>query len=334
MADTSADHKLADATLSALDERSYGHPALHLRAIELLFEKLSKSQLIKHQLLPASEFERLISESAEEAFNKGDATNEISRTVIEAYRLFRREDNQIRCSQGSEGPWLDVSTLLAPEITVPKRRVALAYLHTLAYPELADALEQFAPPGKRRGVAEGSLRDRFIFGRKVNSTICGYLITACVNFKMIEETGEVLRAKWAPPPALATMVVRRYLMLTAYRPDTAHDVEDVLTQASFVLPRELFGRHPADSYWLNALRAPSGIIGRELSGAMMRISLDGLTWFAASSLISPLDCGRILRARRAKDSLSRVRTAIIRRFEKLDQPPINAGQIEAELRPE
>lgn len=334
MPDTAADHKLADAALSALEERSYGHPALHLRAIELLFEKLSKSQAIKTNVLPTNEFDQLISEAAEEAFNKGDAISEISRTVVEAYRLFRREDGQIRLSRGIDGPWLEVATLLAPDVSPPKRRIALAHLHTLAYPEIVDALEQFSPPGKRRGSAEDSLRDRFIFGRKVNSTICGYLITACVNFKMIEDSGELFRAKWAPPPALATIVIRRYLMLTGYRPDTAHDVEDVLTQASFALPRGLFGRHPADSPWLKALRPPPEIIGRELSGAIMRIGLEGLTWFAANGLISPLDCGKILRTRRAKESLSRLRTAIIRRFEKLDQPPINAGQIEAELQPE
>jgi hypothetical protein len=336
MPDTAADRKLADAALSAMEERSYGHPAFHLRAIELFFEKLAKSQLVKDHLLQTEEFDKLVCEAAKEAFNKSDAINEISRTVIDAYRLFRREDGQMRLAHGVAGPWLDVATLLAPGISTPQRRIALAHLHTLAYPEIVDAVEQFSLPGKRRGVAVDSLRDRFIFGRKVNSTICGYLITACVNFKMIEESGELIRAKWAPPPVLATIVVRRYLMLTGYRPDTAHDVEDVLNQASFALPRDLFGRHPAVSSWLKALRPPSEIIGRELSGAIMRISLDGLTWFAANGLISPLDCGKILRTRRAKDSLSRVRTAIIRRFEneKLDQPPINSGQIEAELQPE
>jgi hypothetical protein len=307
-----------------------------LRAIEILLDKLSAAANVSKGILEAKEFEAIVAKSAAEAFNKSDAVSEITRTVVDAYRLFQRDNDRFRMLQGESvsGPWLGLDSLLIAGQNPARRRMALAHIHALAYPEIVDALEQFAAPGKRKSAAEDSLRDRFIFGRKVNSTVAGFLVSACANFKMVEEVDAVLRARWAPPPVLAAIVIRRYLLLTSYRPDTAHETNDVLHQASFILPRQLFERHPADAGWLKALRSPPDVIRREVAGAMMRIAMDGLTWFASAGLISPVDCGRILRTRRAKDSLGKVREALIRRMARLDQPPINANEIETELQPE
>lgn len=336
MPDTSADRALAEATISALDQRSFGHPALHLRAIEILLDKLGALANASSGTLEAKDFEAMVAELAAQAFNKSDAVSEIMRTLVDAYHLFQRDNNRFKLLQGElvTAPWLGVDLSLTARQNSARRRMSLAHIHALAYPEIVDALEQFAAPGKRKTSAEDSLRDRFIFGRKVNSTIAGFLVSACMHFKMVEEVDPVLRARWAPPPVLAAIVIRRYLLLTSYRPDTAHETNDVLNQASFVLPRQLFERHPTDFGWLKALGSPQNVIRREVGGAMMRITMDGLTWFAGAGLISPVDCGRILRTRRAKDALGRVREALIRRMARLDQPPINANEIEADLQPE
>jgi hypothetical protein len=332
MPDTAADRKLASAVIQALEQREYGHPALHVRAVEILLgEKLSQVLEARGDALSVADFASLAEEAAVAAHNKADAPGEIVRTLVDGYRLFVREGEVLRPRRGGlvDAPWLGIEAVLGP-----RRRGALAHLHILAFPEIVAVLEQFAPPGRQRTVVVDSLKDRFVYGRKVNSVVAGFLVRAAREYGMIESVGqgdEGYRTCWAPPPAAAAVVVRSYLMLTGHAVDVAHDTSDVATQASFVLPRSFLARHPADAPWLRELGAPPDVIRREVGGASLRIDLEGLSWFAGAGLVSPLDCARVLRVRRAKDSLGRLREHLLVRMARLTDPPVNAAEIEAEL---
>jgi len=278
MADSSFDRELAQAAIDAIDERNYGHPAVHpIPLIRLLTDVLPPLAAEHRGIIPAGKFDEAVRKVATEASLKDQGADEL-RTILRAYRLVRPEQESYRVLSTTDvhTPWLAFDELSAEHLSQRERFRRLAHLHMLAYPELLELIELLAPPGRRKGELERALRDRFAFTRKINTTIAAFLIDVARSFELASAQTDLMpmRNVWAPPTVLTALVVRRYLELTNFAPDRGIETADLLRQCAAVVPGVFFQRHPADSQWYQSLRAPTGTFLREVGGAQLRIRSD------------------------------------------------------------
>src|SRR5262249_46638241 len=112
--------------------------------------------------------------------------------------------------------------------------------------------------------------------------------------------------------------------------DVAVETDELIAQVTSILPPRLFEHHPATSSWMRALRAPTDAFVSEVGGSRVRLTMQGLNWFAGTGLVSPLDCGKVLRGHNATDSLIKLRDALVERMAPLS--PANMQVIEDALR--
>jgi hypothetical protein len=333
MADTSFDRELAQAAIDAIDERNYGHPAVHpMPLVRLLTDVLPPLATEHRGIIPTEKFDQAVRKVAAEASLKDQGPDEL-RTILRAYRLVRPEQESYRVlnMKDVQAPWLGFDELSSDHLSQRERFRRLAHLHMLAYPELLELIELLAPPGRRKGDLERAVRDRFAFTRKINANIAAFLIDVARSFELASAQAELMRNVWAPPTVLAALVVRRYLELTVFALDRGIETTDLLRQCSAVVPGPFFQRHPADSQWYQGLRAPVGTLLREVGGAQLRIRSDGVLWFARAGLLAPVHSAYVLRERRAKDSYARLTKRIMERVRSFSPQPANANEIAEEL---
>jgi hypothetical protein len=333
MPETAFDRDLAQAAINVIEQRDYGHPAIHPMPIARLVAEILPPLAAEHRgMIPGDHFNEAIRKAANDA-QLGDKSPDDLKTILRAYRLVRPEQDSYRILGISdvESPWLGFEEVADERLSLRERFRRFAHLHMLAYPELLEAIVLLAPPGRREGDIERALRDRFAFTRKINATIAAYLIDVARSFELASTQGKKLRNVWAPPTVLAALVVRRYLELTDFALDRGIETADLLRQCAAVIPGMFFRQHPAETQWYRALRAPVDICLREVGGAQLRIRLDGLLWLARAGLLAPLQCARVLRERRAKDSLTRLRQRLLDRVRSFLPSPVNANEIETEL---
>jgi hypothetical protein len=316
-----------------MEQQPTNHPAVHIGAVDKLLELLkAESSLEKLEELPWARYEELRDKAAAAAQAGVRAHDEVDRVMFEkGYRLLQHGGEKVRPTTNAPPPWISGLDVLRDGDPPSRRRRLLAHLHGLAFPEVGELLELFAYPGKPASIVQ-TRRDNFVFWRKLNQVTADYVASELREFGLLQrQADESFCAVRASPPILAGIVVRKYLVLADHRVDQAVDIGDLLSQAGGVLPPRLFDGHPADSAWLRALRAPGGVFLQEVGGSRVRLGLEGLCWFAEAGIASPLDCGKVLRQRRAKESLARVREALIKRMAELR--PINMSAIEIALQP-
>ena len=330
MPDTSQDRALANAVISTMERQPTSHPHVHLDAVEKLLDLLRVEFLLeKGPAIAWARYEELRNEACLAAHHLSDARGEVDRVIFgTGYCLLRRDEELVHQCDDVPPPWISCVDVLRVGEPPSRRRRLLAHLHALAFPEVGELLELFAYPGKPASVVQ-TRRDHFVFWRKLNQVTSDYVAHELKEFGLLQrKADDTLIAAWAPPPVLAGIVVRKYLVLADHHVDQAIDTEDLLSQAGAVLPLRLFDGHPGSSSWLKTLRPPGDIFQREVGGSRVRLGLEGLSWFARANIASPLDCGKVLRQRRAKESLGRVREALIKRmaeFRPVDMPAIEAA---------
>jgi hypothetical protein len=334
MTKSSFDNDLAQAAIDVIDERAYNHPAVHAAPFaRLVSELLPPIAAEHHGQIPKDVLDDVCRSAAEYAKLGDKGSSGELKKLLQNYRLVIVEQDTCRILNRADvpAPWLGFDSVAAPHLHQVERFRRIAHLHMLAYPELLEAVELLAPPGRTEGAVESALRDRFAFTRKINGVIANYLLAVMQTFDMTSESNNVLRNAWAPPSVLAALVVRRYLELTEFSIDRGVDTADLLRQCAAIVPGRFFQRHPVDMEWYQALRAPPDVCTSEVGGAQLRIRADGILWFARAGLLSPVHCAILLRKRRAKDALARVRTRILDRVRSFNPLPINVSEIEAEL---
>jgi hypothetical protein len=332
MPDTAQDRTLAATVVSVMERQPTNHPPVHVSALEKLLETLRAEFVVEGaEALPLPRYEELRNQAVTAARHREAARTELDRIVFDdGYRLLTRGE-EIRPTRNVPPPWIPGFDVLRDGDQAPRLRRTLAHLHALAFPEVSELLELFAYPGKPASIVQ-TRRDHFLFWRKMNQVSADYVAGELKEFGLVQrQTDDTLCAVWAPPSVLAGIVLRKYLILSEHRVGEAIETEDLLSQAAGVLPPRLFGRHPTNSAWLRELRAPTDVFQYEVGGSRVRLGMEGLCWFAEAGLVSPFDCGRVLRQRRAKESLARVREALIKRMAELH--PVNMSTIERELQP-
>jgi hypothetical protein len=331
MSKRDADNSFAEVTIATLRRQPTSHPAVHVPAIEEVLFNLSQVLTTKeNNALSSSEYKDLRVAAAIKAGQKSEKSfAEIDRILFEDYQILSRKDEVVSITTDMPPPALAGTTILRENRS--RWRYLLAHQHALAFPELVEIMELFAPPGKPASAAQ-SRRDHFIFWRKLNQVTVDYAVDELREFRVLERTPEnTLCAVWAPPPILCILTVKHYLALTNFEVDVAIATDELLSQVSSTLPPRLFEAHPATSAWMRTLRAPPDTIIGEVGGSRIRLTTQGLHWLAAAGLVSPLDCGKVLRQRRARDALINLRDALIERMARLS--PTNRQMIEDALRP-
>jgi hypothetical protein len=331
MAKRDEDNQLAEAAVKMLRSQPTHHPAVHIPAIEeVLF--LTKNALggDKNNSLSFSQYKEIRTAAAMKAGQKSEkAFREIDRVIFKDYQLLQQVDEIVSVRTEVKPPNLPGNTLFQEDR--PRWRRLLAHQHVLAFPEMGEILELFAPPGKPANAAQ-SRRGYFVFWRKLNQVTVDYAVDELCDLGMLNRTPQnTLCAVWAPPPTLCTICIRYYLALTEHQVDVPVETEELLSQVTSILPPRLFENHPAASSWARILRIPAEAILAEVGGSRVRLTMQGLRWFADVGLVSPLDCGKVLRRRRAVDPLINLRDALVERMANL--APINKQAIEDALRP-
>jgi hypothetical protein len=257
------------------------------------------------------------------------AHGEIDRVLFDEYKLLRRDGDSVTIVEQRDDARYTGTMILAEERG--RWRRMLAHQHVLAFPEVLEVLELFAPPGKPASVAQ-TLRDRFVYFRKFNQVTVDYSVDELDTYGLLQKRSNgSLCAAWGPPAALAGLVLKHYLLLTEFRTDVAVEWADLVTQVSNVLPPRLFERQPVGSHWLDALNAPPNLFMSEISGSRTRLTSEGLRWFAGQGLVAPVDCGKVLRQRKAKAALLQLRDALRDRVVKLNAA--NADAVVSALEP-
>jgi hypothetical protein len=331
MAKRDTDNQLAEAAVTTLQRQPTSHPAVHIPAIEeVLFAYKEAVAGDKNNSLPISEYNEIRSVAAARAGQKTDKSlGEIDRVLFNDYQLLRKDGQAVSVTTEVLAPRLTGSLVLREDRS--RWRRLLAHQHVIAFPEVVELLELFAPPGKPASDAQ-IRQNNFIYWRKLNQVTVDYAVNELRDFGMLKPTEQgTFCADWAPPPALCMLIIKYYLALTGHLVDVAIETDELLSQVASVLPPRLLEHHPANSSWMRALRAPENAIVSEVGTSRMRITFEGLRWFAEVGLVSPLDCGKVLRQRRAKDALISLRDALIKRMTSLS--PANMQLIEDALRP-
>lgn len=333
MSETSLDRELAQAAINIFEDRSYGHPAIYPVPFSQLVAEALPPLVAQHDgMIPKDQFDAVIHQVAANASLKERGPDDL-KTLLRAYRLAHSEQDFYRIPKRDalSEPWISFDELASSQLNPRQRFQRFAHLHMLAYPELLEAIELFAPPGRSESDAERTLHDRFAYTRKINDNIAAYLVSVCRNFDLVAGQDSALRNAWAPPSVLMALTIRRYLELSGYALDRGIETADLLRQCAAIIPGPFFQHHPANADWYRSLRAPAEAILREVGGAQIRLRIEGLIWFTRAGLVEPLQCARVLRERRAKESLSLLRTRILERIKGFSPQPVNAGDIRDEL---
>jgi hypothetical protein len=333
MPDTAQDRDLAAAAIKAIDDRDYGHPAIHpIPLASLVGEVLPRLASSYDGIIPAGKLNDAVREVVTTANVRDQGIDEL-KTLLRAYRLIRAEADNFRIVTSSDvpRPWLGLDALAAAQLNQRQRFQYFAHLHMLAFPELLDVIDLFSPPGRSDREAEQAVRDRFSFTRKINANIAAYLVSVARQFGLVAVKERTYRNVWAPPAVLAALVVRSYLELTSFNADRGVDTADLLRQCAAVVPGSFFQRHPADTDWYRMLGAPPETFVREVGGAQLRIKLEGLIWFANAGLLAPLHCAYVLRGRRAKECFGRIRKRLSDRINGFSPVPVNADAVLTDL---
>jgi hypothetical protein len=318
MAESNADRALADALVGALESRTYGIPTLYYDAIEQIFAAVLKQHGQLPQIIPDEELRTLAANAVDQTLHGDKAPSDLFGQLKNVFHLFQPD---------SGAPWLS-STMINADANVPgRRRQALAHQYVLAFPESLAVLEQFAAPGRIKAEARATLVGRFVGFRKLNSMNVDLLIDALKDFKLLEQGTDHIVTRSAPAPAILALMVKRYLQLTGYKIDVGYETADLISQVTTVLPKSVVGGHPTDSVWIEKLRPVVPIFHKEVGGAQVRIKMEGLIWCAQAGLLTPVDGGQVLRLRRARESLVRIREALVKRFADAKSSPDDANDI-------
>jgi len=329
MPTSDSDQQLLDAIVSALEARGTSHPAVHIVAFEEVLDAVQTSiEQTGVQQITMATYEEVRTVAAEKA-GRSRAHGEIDRVLFDDYRLLRREGDSVSIVDRRDTARYTGTMILAEE-RVRWRRM-LAHQHVLAFPEVLEVLELFAPPGKPASVAQ-TLRDRFVYFRKFNQVTVDYSVDELDTYGLLQKRSDgSLCSAWGPPAALAGLLLKHYLLLTDFRVEVAIEWTDLVTQVSNVLPPRLFERQPVGSNWLQALNAPPDLFMSEIGGSRTRLTTEGLRWFAGQGLVAPVDCGKVLRQKKAKAALLQLRDALRDRVQKLNAA--NADAVASALEP-
>ena len=321
------DNQLVQTVISTL-ARMASHPHVHVAALEEVLNDVH--QELTHTKLSQLSLDRYqqIRSSAAAKAGRGKAHAEIDRVLFEDYGLLRHDGDMVSVEAQRHGARYSGTAIVAEDRQ--RWRPLLAHQHVLAFPETIEVLELFAPPGQLASVAQ-SLQHHFVYFRKLNDVTVDYTVDELVNLKLLQKSVGNMRAVWGPPTMLAGLTVKHYLSLTEYRVDVAVEWEQLLSQVSNVLPPKLFERHPVGSSWLQRLNGPVDLFSSEVGGTRVRLGIQGLRWFAEQGLVAPIDCGKVLRQRRAKVALLQLRDAICERMTKVGAT--NAETIASVLSP-
>src|SRR5262249_55899443 len=113
MADTTFDRDLAQAAIEGIDERNYGHPAVHPIPLARFVTDVLPALAVEHRgFVPNDKFEQAIRQVANEASLKEQGSDEL-KTLLRAYRIVRpeQESYQILNTADVEAPWLGLDEL-------------------------------------------------------------------------------------------------------------------------------------------------------------------------------------------------------------------------------
>jgi hypothetical protein len=317
---------LAEAVGYALQVRSYGHPAIHAPVIRRLAEAL-RIRFADNPggTIDRDTYEKLRGDAVGAAFHSEDAGREVDRVLIgNAYTLLLpagdsgalRLSTRADLAQTALLPGSDV--VMGNETDIMRR---LAHLHAVAFPEILPMLKVFTPPGARVAALDAFV-DNFVFCRKINSVLRSYIRTELEEFGIIRGRDDDRRVLvWAPVPAIAFWLIEKYLDLSGGRVDFPVGVVDLRRQFGFVLPDRLFDLRA----FRQQLGLPDGLLREEVGGSRLRLTAEGLIWFARRGLVDPITAMRALKAATAHAAL-RSLCASLQRSERL-KDAANRGEV-------
>lgn len=178
----------------------------------------------------------------------------------------------------------------APDQKGVKRQ--LSSNHILLFPEMLDVLTLFPASGARKSVVQAR-RDYFVFCRKLNETVCKYLVDEAIDLGLLvrveHATDPLYRVGYVPVPALAAMAVESYLQTSGYQLEVSLSRREVEEQLGFVLPGTKIDRS-----WQEQLRTAGPVLRLEVGGARLRLTPDDFLWLVQRRLVAPVDVGRVL----------------------------------------
>jgi hypothetical protein len=281
--------------VSAIIEKPIPHPQTHLRTVLDLLRFLRRDcGTAVPESVPRADFERWRDEAAR-AWTRAKPA-ELDRLVIEEfYRLFVVEPLDrlaVTTRQDMDNDLFQCGrdVVEAPDDALVARR--LAWNHVLIFPEILNVLQLFPQSGARKSIVDAR-HDYFIFCRKLNQTVCDYLVTEAETLGLLEIAEGTAEAQYrigqVPIPARGAIAVESYLQLSGHQLDVSLPRREVEEQLSFVLPGATI-----DLAWQQQLRPGGPVLRPEVGASRLRLTPEDFLWLVERRLVAPVDVGRVL----------------------------------------